>query len=82
MSWTNDVGMGGAVKDIVPWEKNALFINNIEDILHAGVLTHPEVVHSLADSAVVLWDFLLEVLMEAWLHREELGKRWPIVLFG
>lgn len=53
-----------------------------EHILHATVRTHPEVIHSLADPAVLLWDFLLKVLIEAGLHRGELGKRRPVVLFS
>ena len=44
--------------------------------------THPEIVHSLADSAVVFWDFLLKILIEAGVHREELWKRWPVVFFS
>ncbi len=53
-----------------------------ERVLHARVRTHPEVIHSLAEPAVLLWDFLLKVLIEAGLHRGELGKRWPVVLFN
>ncbi len=55
---------------------------SIEKILHARIRTHPEVVHSLADPAVLLRDILLKVLIEAGIHREKLGKRWPVVLFS
>lgn len=48
----------------------------------AGLRTHPEVIHPLADPAVLLWDVLLKVLIEAGIHREELGKRRPVVLFS
>lgn len=46
------------------------------------VRTHPEVVHPLADPAVLVRDFLLKVLMEARLHGGERGQRWPVVLFS
>lgn len=49
----------------------------LQEVVH----THPEVVHPLADPAVLLWDFLLKVLIEARLHREDFGKRGPVVLF-
>ena len=57
------------------------YSNTTKQTLHAGVLTHPKVIHSLADPAVLLRDFLIKVLIEAGLHRGELGKRWPVVLF-
>lgn len=53
-----------------------------EEVLHVRVRTHPQVVHSLADPAELLGDFLLKVLIEAGLHREHLGNRWPVVLFS
>lgn len=59
-----------------------LLWDSIEHILYAGVRTHPEVIHSLADPAVLLRDLLLKVLIEAGLHRGELGERWPVVLFS
>lgn len=59
-----------------------LLRDSIEHTLYAGVRTHPEVIHSLADPAVLLRDFLLKVLIEAGLHRGELGERWPVVLFS
>lgn len=49
---------------------------------NAGTLTHPQVVHPLADPAVLLGDFLLKVLVEAGLDGGELGQRWPVFLFN
>ena len=67
---------------ISQWKLSNMLWDSIDYTLHAGVHTHPEVVHSLADPAVVLRDFLLKVLIEAGPHRGELGQRWPIVLFN
>lgn len=55
---------------------------NTEGELCAGLLTHPQVVHPLADPAVLLRDIQLKVLIEAGLDGGEPGQRGPVVLFG
>lgn len=53
-----------------------------KEIQRVRLHTHPEVVHSLADSAVVFRDLLLEVLIKARLYGKEFRKRWPVVFLG
>lgn len=46
------------------------------------VLTHPKIIHHLADSLVLLGDFLREVLIETWFDGEAFGKWRPVVFFN
>lgn len=45
-------------------------------------LTHPKVVHSLANLAIVLGNLLLKILIEAGVHGAELWERRPVVFFS
>jgi hypothetical protein len=47
-----------------------------------GSLTHPQVVDHLADPAVLLWDVLREVLVEARFHGKASWERRPVVLLA
>ena len=43
------------------------------------VRTDPQVVHSYADFAVLFWDVLFKVLIEAGLYWANPWDRWPVV---
>jgi len=49
---------------------------------HIGVLTHPQVVNHFADPAVLLWDVLGEVLVEARFDGKAFWERRPVVLLA
>lgn len=74
-------------------QQNSRIINQLTDIYREeqsknqrkywgwGLLTHPQVVHPLADPAVLLRDIQLKVLIEAGLDGGEPGQRGPVVFF-
>lgn len=44
-------------------------------------LTHPEVVHHLANPLIFHRDFFIEILIKARFYGEKPGQRWPVVFF-
>lgn len=64
-------------------------VNTIMPKMHTSVinswpcdtLTHPEIIHHLADSLVLGGDFLREVLMETRFDWEAFGKWRPVIFF-